>query len=660
MSASPPSGSSKRRVRTEAQMSQKRLADRVKHRENRQEHKQRMERMEADIAQIRKNLDTVSAQLRTLPQLSADLVALQQRSSQKPPGEAYEMDTSVDTPDFPAGRRAAPAGAPCSADHHDIPPAEVPEVVSSLFPAPSHVDCRCGVQHHSQADCLEYRSFAILYETHSTFPKDPLHARSLPRNPELPNMTLHSYGDNAVTCFLTSFLKGFEMASVETLFGVYFFAYRLMRWRLHPDPMTLKDVPPWLLPTDVQNTYPHPVSIDYIPWPDLRDFLCTNPRIKSRHSVKIYLESLQLKWPPGCPLMAVEGGHVCVNMVPKAVLRAILVVGICSLLWWTFRPLRGSHAVFAELLQSIDLLSPSSNHGRKASELYASKAAHDLCSVHGYPAFVSKSPSSERKVYDKLMINDELDFLEIRLDALYDYADYFIIVESAKTLQANLQRVAPFDQVMLSLDGPRAPNKGDVLIVADFDEIPRPQTLFVLRYCNFPRRLTLSSKFYYYSFQLLHTGPEWQHPQATYYQGHRTLKPTNLLNGYGSFRPFRFLEMGVLSNAGWHCSSCFPTIDQFLNKMASFSHRWMNHEEYRDKDKITTAVREGKDLWGREQDRFQLSSQLNLIPSATLSQTLRSVALSAKEPLTGENGYLRRYATRRIKVHLFLRTSLRL
>ncbi|KAF4438664.1 bzip transcription factor [Fusarium austroafricanum] len=317
MSASPPSGSSKRRVRTEAQMSQKRLADRVKHRENRQEHKLRMERMEADIAQIRKNLDTVSAQLRTLPQLAvagADLAASHQRS-QRPvfsntPGETYEMDTS-ETPDFPAGRRAGTGAPPCA--ENEIPPTEVPEVMSSLFPTPSHVDCRCGVQHQTQSDCLEYRSFAILYETHAAFPKDPLHARSLPRNPELPNMTLHSYGDNAVTCFLTSFLKGFEMASVETLFGVYFFAYRLMRWRLHPDPMTLKDVPPWLLPTEVQNTYPHPVSIDYIPWPDLRDFLCTNPRIKSRHSVKIYLESLQLKWPPGCPLMVVKEGQVCVS-----------------------------------------------------------------------------------------------------------------------------------------------------------------------------------------------------------------------------------------------------------------------------------------------------------------------------------------------------------
>ncbi|KAK2126742.1 glycosyltransferase family 17-domain-containing protein [Fusarium oxysporum II5] len=351
-------------------------------------------------------------------------------------------------------------------------------------------------------------------------------------------------------------------------------------------------------------------------------------------------------------------------MVPRVVSRGILVIGICSLLWWTFRPLRGSHAVFTEPLQTIDLLSPTSDNGRKTPELYASRAAHDFCSVHEYSAFIPKSPSSERKVYDMLMINDELDFLEIRLNALYDYVDYFIIVESAKTFQANpkplilkenwdrfrryhdkiiyheltfpstfdphrawdyedLQRDAPFDQVMLSLVGPRAPNKGDVLIVADVDEIPRPQTLLVLRYCKFPRRLTLSSKFYYYSFQFLHTGPEWQHPQATYYQGRRTLKPTNLRNGDGGFRPFRFLERGVLSNSGWHCSSCFPTIDQFLNKMASFSHRWMNREEYRDKDKIAAAVREGKDLWGREQDQFVRIENNKDMPPLVLDEPKR-------------------------------------
>ncbi|KAM5345072.1 hypothetical protein ACJ41O_010934 [Fusarium nematophilum] len=355
MSASPASGSSKRRVRTEAQMSQKRLADRVKHKENRQEHKQRMERMEADIAQIRKNLDDVSAQLRTLPQLGADLVAAQQRSLQQRPAAAVNLNfgsalgveatfngidrmaaatttsissntTTTTTPAFPAAAAAAarslaslgrapdpPLSSACP--EHEMPPAAAAISLSSLFPTPPPVvDCRCGVQHYSQSTCLEYCSFAILYENHAALAQDPMHARSLPRNPTLPNLTLHSYGDNVVTCFLTSFLKDFQLASVETLFGIYFFAYRLMRWRLHPDPMTLRDVPAWLLPTEVQNTFPHPVSIDYIPWPDLRDFLCTHQRLKSRHSVKIYLESLRLKWPPGCPMLALDsGGQVSIS-----------------------------------------------------------------------------------------------------------------------------------------------------------------------------------------------------------------------------------------------------------------------------------------------------------------------------------------------------------
>ncbi|KAF4980047.1 hypothetical protein FZEAL_3909 [Fusarium zealandicum] len=315
MSASPGSGSSKRRVRTEAQLSQKRLADRVKHKENRQEHKLRMERMEADIAKIRKNLDNVSTQLRTLPQLGVNLVASQQRSLQRPavsflpggppaPGEVYNVDCMVNAPSFSATRpsgsldRGSDPQMSSARLDQDNAPASATSPLPTLFPTPPPVDCR----------------FAILYETHAAFPQDPLHARSLPRNPTLPNLSLHSYGDNAVTYFLTSFLKGFKMASVETLFGVYFFAYRLMRWRLHPDPMTLRDVPSWLLPTEVQNTYPHPVSIDYIPWPDLRDWLCSNQRMESRHSVKIYLESLRLKWPPGLSLMAFDSsGQVSVS-----------------------------------------------------------------------------------------------------------------------------------------------------------------------------------------------------------------------------------------------------------------------------------------------------------------------------------------------------------
>ncbi|KAF4452441.1 Beta-1,4-mannosyl-glycoprotein 4-beta-N-acetylglucosaminyltransferase [Fusarium austroafricanum] len=352
-------------------------------------------------------------------------------------------------------------------------------------------------------------------------------------------------------------------------------------------------------------------------------------------------------------------------MAPKSPSRAILVIALCSLTWWVLlRPAlsnSGSHEIITTPLQSLDLLNATSG---KHAESYGSQAAHNFCAAHGYSVFTPRSRSGERKIYDMVMVNDELDFLEIRFHALYDYVDYFILVESPKTFQGNkkplvvrenlarfhryrdkiiyhelvypvafnphrawdyedLQRDASFTQVMPSLEGQRAPDNGDALIVADVDEIPRPQSLLALRYCDFPRRLTLSSKFYYYSFQFLHTGTEWPHPQATYYQGSRTLKPTNLRNGDGGFRPLRFLERGLLSNAAWHCSSCFPTIEQFLNKMASFSHGWMNRQEYRDKEKIASAVREGKDLWGRPVDTFSRVENNRDVPPLVLEDPKR-------------------------------------
>ncbi|KPM42464.1 Sterol 3-beta-glucosyltransferase UGT80B1 [Neonectria ditissima] len=297
MSKSPAPASSNRRVRTEAQLNRKRRADQLKHKENRQEHKLRMERMEADIAHICKDLEGIHAQLRALPQLGADLVASQQRWLQRltvnlcpaaspVPGEAHDAGSPVPNPAFPTAWSLASLGGavgpgafcPGLVVGESLPTPGV-DLIPAMLPPSSPVNCWCGVQHFSQSNCLEYCSFTILYETHAAFPQDPHQARSLPLNPTLPNLTLHSYGDNVVTCFLTSFLKGFTMTSVETLFGVYFFAYRLMRWRLNPDPVTLQDVPSWLLPTEVQHTYPHPVSIDYIPWPDLRDFLYSSSTV---------------------------------------------------------------------------------------------------------------------------------------------------------------------------------------------------------------------------------------------------------------------------------------------------------------------------------------------------------------------------------------------
>ncbi|KAI0398422.1 glycosyltransferase family 17 protein [Xylariaceae sp. FL0594] len=287
--------------------------------------------------------------------------------------------------------------------------------------------------------------------------------------------------------------------------------------------------------------------------------------------------------------------------------------------------------------------------------------SQSICRQHGWKPF--KNPA-ERKVYDLIMVNTELDWLEIRLNGSYNYVDYFVVVESPKTFtnldkplmihdnmdrfaayrdkiiyhkleipegfhsnRANpawawedLQRNAMYDQVFPRLAGPQMPVHGDVIIVADVDELVRPETLVVLKACSFPRRLTLRSHFYYYSFQFLHKGTQWAHPQATYYQGWRTILPTNLRNSDGGLQPLIHLEKGNLWSAGWHCSSCFSTIDEILTKMASFSHTWMNHEAYRDRDRIADRVRNGKDLWDREGQNYERLEDNKDIPELLLKE----------------------------------------
>ncbi|KAI1075107.1 glycosyltransferase family 17 protein [Whalleya microplaca] len=293
-------------------------------------------------------------------------------------------------------------------------------------------------------------------------------------------------------------------------------------------------------------------------------------------------------------------------------------------------------------------------------DLSDASQVENLCRQHSWTPFHG---SARRKVYDLIMVNSELDWLEIRLNTTYNYVDFFVVVESKKTFTnhdkpliikenmdrfsayrdkiiyhkleipngfhsdrpnpswawEDLQRDATYNQVLPFLEGSQAPSSGDVLVVADVDEIVRPETLVVLRSCNFPRRLTLRSHFYYYSFQ--HRGTQWAHPQATYYQGRRTILPVNLRNADGGIQPLIRMEKVDLWSAAWHCSTCFSTIDQVLNKLSSFSHIWLNQEVYRDRDRIVDRVRNGQDLWDRQGEEYERIENNKDIPWALLNRS---------------------------------------
>ncbi|KAK3996814.1 glycosyltransferase [Cladorrhinum sp. PSN332] len=310
----------------------------------------------------------------------------------------------------------------------------------------------------------------------------------------------------------------------------------------------------------------------------------------------------------------------------------------------------------------------------------------DVCRPHGWRRFhrSSSSPKSQpRKVYDLMMVNTEVDWLEIRMNSTWDEVDYFVIVESGRTFTgldkplvlkqnlAKLERYAskmiyheveyPADfhalrawdnedfqrnsmlvQVFPKLVGtPKEANYGDVIIVSDVDEVPKPSTLAVLRACDFPRRLTLRSRFYYYSFQYLHRGAEWSHPQATYYQGlSKTLLPNDLRIGDGGMWPFKLFEKGDFWNASWHCSSCFETMDELLTKMKSFAHVWMNAERFRDRKRIADRIRNGKDMWDREGEVYDRIENNQDVPSLLLLERERfGYLLNRDGPTAGFKDY---------------------
>ena len=157
--------------------------------------------------------------------------------------------------------------------------------------------------------------------------------------------------------------------------------------------------------------------------------------------------------------------------------------------------------------------------------------------------------------------------------------------------QERFTRNALLDQVLLSLTGSQAPSQGDVLVVGDIDEIPRISTLTALRNCAFPPRVTLRSQMYYYSFQWLHRGEQWHHPQATYFNGSDTVTPEDLRQAKPD---------AELYSSAWHCSSCFSIMADLKNKITSFSHKDFNQPYFLDTDRLLQVVRRGEDLFERE------------------------------------------------------------
>jgi beta-1,4-mannosyl-glycoprotein beta-1,4-N-acetylglucosaminyltransferase len=271
----------------------------------------------------------------------------------------------------------------------------------------------------------------------------------------------------------------------------------------------------------------------------------------------------------------------------------------------------------------------------------------------------------KRKVYDLMLINTELEWLDIRLGQMADQVDYFVILEADKAFtdapkalhvlenwdrykpyhhkmirhtlrmdgvkfgntwdRERFSRNAMYEQVFPYLTGNETANQGDVIMVSDVDEILRPDAIKALRNCDFPQKLTLRTKMYYWSFQWGQpTRWDWAHPQATYYDGKNTILPNDLraLNGNGE----------NLYNAGWHCSYCFSTMEETIQKIKTFSHQELNKAENTDRKHMLERARLGKDPFDHEDSIFNRIEENKDVPEFVLAHKEKYMYLLDRDP----------------------------
>ena len=270
----------------------------------------------------------------------------------------------------------------------------------------------------------------------------------------------------------------------------------------------------------------------------------------------------------------------------------------------------------------------------------------------------SDVPLTHHKVLDGFILSSELDLLHIRLTELEGVVDKFVIVESSRTftnrvkplwwrdygrhedrfarfLPSIMHIVIPADEVQRHFDGELKPSAGiksisgggkwrveaahrraimfgferasvlykDVLLVGDVDEIPRRSTVNVFKYCQgYPEEIVLELDTFIAGFHTRSTVvPKRNSAARTFYNTSRSgiHEKKDWVAHHSRSTDYLF------SSAGWHCTSCFGSLDLFTWKQLSYSHA---DRGVVDKAMLKSRICRGVDMYGFIPESFTWSS----------------------------------------------------
>jgi len=240
------------------------------------------------------------------------------------------------------------------------------------------------------------------------------------------------------------------------------------------------------------------------------------------------------------------------------------------------------------------------------------------------------------KIVDCFIFYNELDLLKYRLNLLNDIVDYFVIVESTHTFigkekslffNENKHLFEKFNNKIIHIiveDFPHKypnvnvnhnhvwnnesfqrnaisrginyiknlPDSDIIIILADIDEIPDPYTLEKIKKGDIIIDINILEMDYYYYNLNTKFNDKWLLCKILSY------KKYNELNK--SFHDIRHKNYKIISNGGWHLSY-FGDKYIIQNKIQNFSHQEYNKAEYTDLEKIDERIKNGQDLFNRNE-----------------------------------------------------------
>lgn len=256
------------------------------------------------------------------------------------------------------------------------------------------------------------------------------------------------------------------------------------------------------------------------------------------------------------------------------------------------------------------------------------------------------------KIFDTIIFSNELELLDIRLNILYEYVDFFIIVESGYTFQGkkkefnfelNKNKFKKYIDKIIYLKIHSFPegyelfkcesfqrnfiNKAlsinaslnDIIILSDVDEIPNPKFINNIKIKKFKCPLLLKQELFYYYINLqcielkdLPWSIIYRYSPEIEPQSMRDLIVSQQALIMGKEKNLKQEGFEFIDNAGWHFSYLGGAM-AIKQKLQSFSHQELNNKEFANIDYIDQMIKSQKDLFGRNLT-FKKIIELDFLP----------------------------------------------